>query len=678
MPMLNFWKLAVIAIVSSLLLQCTHIPPAPKESFERSISAVSDESGLAVNQIGSDWLEATPGNSKDFYDQIQRSIFWNKKNKLTPEQLQIASKRIARYASFVMYNYPSSVEKKKVADKFISRLFQSSTQFLLCRNLLDYNCIEQAPYIVPTSDFRIEDPSLKLGEVVKINDSLDENLEWYFNEQIFVPEEEYHAETSIAKILEDKIRGISDSKENSIFMALYGVDDVFKNSKTTGSLAGVYDALLEKVNSKTSVYGVFDIKGIQTDAPRPLIMTYVKPKNPNEQKNWILAPYSAPSDPPLPQTSPAAKLDKKEFFKLKAKMAAALIEKTNLDFQYNEGTQGLIQSMNENIKDESEARARLEWKNNGIMHNKFFIFKERDNWSVWTGTANISRTCMGTERNSNLSIYIKNNEIAKSYLDEFTEMFTFQDPTPENTELNPALIGPSEDKKFPYGKFHTAKRPNTKRLFYFEKDKSYARVYFSPTDDAEHRAIIPLLLSAKPGDKILISMFGGAGIEYARALQFAAARGVDVKVIVDSPTSCGAGAWAGRSGDATLLEKNPYRLHFAKTLKPIEVRKNDRSAKTFWKQNHQKVGLLLRKQKNGRHLPTDLIVGSQNWSSSGNDINDENLIAFTNTTQGLTIGSDFEKHFENFLWPKALVVGESGCVEPAEVKAELPPDEPID
>lgn len=662
MSKFHYAKIATVVVSCFFLLQCTHKATFTNTHLEpeRSITAVDATNSNATASTTKDaltpyWLDSVPGNSKDFYEQIKRSLFSNKKNKLTAEQIQIATRYISQYASFIMYNYPNSLEKKKVADKFINRLFQSSTQFILCRNLQDYACIESTPHIVPTSDFRIEDPSLKLGEMVRINDSLDKNLEWYLNEQIFLSEDEYQADIGVARILEDKIRNVSSTKDNSIFMALYGVDDIAQGGKGRGSLGGVYGALLDKINSKTPVYGVFDIKNTQTQAPRPLIMSYVKPKDESEQQNWILSPYQLRVTP---------------------------IEKTNIDFQYNGGTQGLIHAMNHNVQDNAEARARLEWKNNGIMHNKFFIFKEKNDWSVWTGTANISRTCLGTERNSNLSIFIKNNEIAKSYFDEFMEMFTFQDPTPENTDLNPPLIGSNKNKNFPYGKFHTAKRPNSKRLFYFEKDKSFVRVYFSPTDDAEHRAIIPLILSAKPGDKLLISMYGGAGIEYVRAMQFAAARGVDVKVLVDSPTSCSAGSWAGRSGDATLLEKNPYRTLFKNSIKPIEVRKNDKNVGMTWKQNHQKVGLLLRQQANGEYLPTDLIVGSQNWSNSGNDINDENLITFTNTDRGLKIGYDFEKHFETFLWPKSQLVAETGCAELSQAKTgtatDTVTDEPID
>lgn len=223
-----------------------------------------------------------------------------------------------------------------------------------------------------------------------------------------------------------------------------------------------------------------------------------------------------------------------------------------------------------------------------------------------------------------------------------------------------ALVVGRTTKNFPSGRFHQEKRPNTQRLFYFEKDKTTARLYFSPTDDAEHRAILPMIHSAKAGDRLLISMFGGAGIEYVRAFQWAAARGVQIQILLDAPTGCGPGSWAGKSGDATLLTENPY-MKWATQFQPIELRKNDKGPKQTWSQNHQKIGLLLRKDKN-QHQAEMLIFGSQNWSNNGNDNNDENLLVLSKKNESLKIGLDFQDHFENFLWPKSLKITEKeGC-----------------
>jgi phosphatidylserine/phosphatidylglycerophosphate/cardiolipin synthase-like enzyme len=51
-----------------------------------------------------------------------------------------------------------------------------------------------------------------------------------------------------------------------------------------------------------------------------------------------------------------------------------------------------------------------------------------------------------------------------------------------------------------------------------------------------------------------------------------------------------------------------------------------------------------------------MIVGSQNWSESGNDKNDENLLVFRNRSNGLRMAADYDDHFRNFLWPHAAKI----------------------
>lgn len=593
-----------------------------------------------------DWMTEFPTDGHEYIQQITHKIKSNKKNKLSTTDLTNFSARIAKYVGFIMYKYPNPDLKKAVADRLITRLFSSSVQFILCKNIEDFACLEKTPVIAPTSAHRIENPKLKLGEVVKINDELEKNMDYYFNDQIFSTEDQYKPENGIAKILENKIKSIGTDPENDgISMAIYGMDDISKANNETGSLQGIYSALIDRIDSGTPVNAVFDQIGANALAKKPVLFSYIKPKNLTE-KNWILSPLNIDSN--------ESALAPKASLKINAQQL------TNLNFQYNGGTQGLLQKLSENITDENESKGRIEWPNNGIMHNKFFIFKENNNLSVWTGTANITRTCLGTERNSNLSVLIHNNEVGKSYLTEFNEMFQFQDEQSVKPDNHPEFVGKNLSTYFPRGRFHTAKRPNTKRYFKFINDQTDLRLYFSPTDDAEHRALLPMLLSARRGDQIIISMFGAAGIEYARAIQWAAARGVDVKIIVDSPTACGNGSWAGLAGDGTLLEKNPYRDLF-NNMAQIEIRKNDKNTGEVWKQNHQKIGLLLRKKSDGHMNAEYFTFGSQNWSQSGNDTNDENLIILKRESAPLKIGVDFQNHFLNFLWPKSLDIPDTGC-----------------
>ena len=187
----------------------------------------------------------------------------------------------------------------------------------------------------------------------------------------------------------------------------------------------------------------------------------------------------------------------------------------------------------------------------------------------------------------------------------------------------------SSDEKNPAmtGHFHRNKYPVSNRFFKFN-DGTNVRVHFAPTDDAEHRVILPMLLSARAGDEIRISMFGGTGYEIVRAMQYAVAKGANVRIVFDSKLGHGLSSWI-RDRVLNVFMKNPYigRVGLPSGTLPgaISVRSST------WKgKNHYKVGSLSRKMPNGEMRAEQIIVGSQNWSSGGNDNNDENLISIQN------------------------------------------------
>ncbi len=618
-------KLLLLSLIF-FSIQCSHQPKN---------AGVQRQTAAQLASAHEDWLEQLPTDSRNEVDTniLKKVKAQTKTLKLGDVETVKITQRITKYLDFLTYKMSDrqSVEDKdKLRKKNLARLFTSSTQFILCPDILDFNCLERTPIVTPTTDSRVENPNDKLGEAVAAGESLD--IEYFFNQQIFTPESEYNHEIGVAKILENKIKADGVS---GIYMALYGVDDIEYNeaNKTIGSMAGIYNVLMDKIKSKVKVYGVFDQKGLRSGVEKPALFSYLNPQDPDKLDKWILSP-----------------VDPKNTLQ------------TNLDFQYNLGTQNLIKALAANAKTEEQAKGRLEYPNQGIMHNKFLVLKNKDQYGIWTGTANVTRTCMGTERNSNMSVYIKNKQIAKSYLQEFFEMYNFK--IDADTKGDPNFIG-SKDFHFPQGRFHSQKKPNTKRYFKFD-DGTEAKVYFSPTDDAEHRAILPLIHSARSGDILRISMFGAAGIEYVRAIQLAAARGVRVEIIVDSPTACGPGSWVGRVGDATLLEENPFD-----SMAKIQIRKNAKGPGNTWKQNHQKIGLLLRYNlETKEHLAEQITFGSQNWSNSGNDLNDENMIALRKTNSELPIAKSFNEHFTQFLWPKAKNVPPEGCSGPSDVDEE--------
>lgn len=658
------------------LLSCTqpslHQTNSQDEHSRRRI-AQDDVGFRAKSTEHFDWIDGLP-KTKDYVTYlpaIQKRLTQYLRLPVSDPRVLSKAERLAKYTSFILSgcDVPSNGEeisrctKEKIPVKFLRRLFRSSTQFVLCSDINDLSCLERFPEIPIRARYRVENPNLKLGEIKRLDTSLDQVIaqeDIFFTTQIFRPTNFVDPNQTMAARLQEKIEKDGNT---AIYAALYGMDDIYTSMK------GVYQALVKKIDFNVDVRAVFD-EEIRDDSNAqrranarlfPFIFTYVQPNV--DLAHWIMSPF-----PP-----------------------ASATDTTVMPFEYNGGTQAIIRLLAQkaaNKNDIENMKGRLEWPDNGIMHNKFFIFQNRNDFSVWTGTANVSSTCMGQERNSNMSVYIRNNDIAQAYLDEFNEMYNFafdydykappqnsvranmtedvSDDDEDELELVAEDTQPVKillDSRFPfqYGRFKSNKTPNTHRYFTLTEntatpdDDTDFRVYFSPTDDAEHRAILPMLLSARAGDIIRISMFGAAGLEYVRAMQLAASRGVKVEVILDHFTGFSRGSWvtSKEKSDTILSKENPFGTGI-----PIEVRKNLRDAQGIWKQNHQKVGLLLRKQPDGRYFAEHLILGSQNWSAKGNDVNDENLISIRNRSKNILIGEMFNKHFTDFLWPNAKLVNQ--------------------
>ena len=483
--------------------------------------------------------------------------------------------------------------------KAIQRLFIASTQFLDCQNLLDWECLEKSPSLKPKANFRTESKE-NLGAPIIAGNSLD--MDVFFTEA--------WDGSPRSGVVDHFTEKLEHDVGKSLSIAMYGIDDI------KGTMSGVYNAIVNhsKIASE-NVRAVIDVSGFEKGTVWNF--DYVTPdeKSPNFQ-NWMFG--NSQSGIGMHTT-----------------------------FQYD-GTPDFIHVMNDGIKTQEESRVRIEWPTSHIMHNKFAVLENHQGIkSVWTGTANISNHCMGAEANSNMSVYIRNDYIAKAYLDEFNLMFNF-DPS----LLVKSKLVKSSDEKNPAmtGRFHRNKYPVSNRFFKFN-DGTNVRVHFAPTDDAEHRVILPMLLSAKSGDEIRISMFGGTGYEIVRAMQFAVAKGANVRIVFDSKLGHGLSSWI-RDRVLNVFMKNPYigrvGLPSGSTPGSISVRSST------WKgKNHYKVGSLSRKLPNGEMRAEQIIVGSQNWSSGGNDNNDENLISIQNIRTDVPAAILFNNEFDNRLWVKS-------------------------
>ncbi len=480
--------------------------------------------------------------------------------------------------------------------KAIQRLLISSTQFLDCQNLVDWECLEKKPILNPIADFRI--PKVEnLGRPILAGEKLD--MEVYFTQAW-----DGSPSGEVAKHFAEKL---NSDVGKSLSLAMYGIDDI------NGSMKDIYESIKSHSQTlSTDVRAVIDVSGFEKGTA--WIFDYLQP---TQTDKWLFGP-------------------------------SKISEGMHTTFQYD-GTPSFIHLMNDGIKKPEESRVRIEWSTSHIMHNKFAVLENHEGIkSVWSGTANFSNHCMGTEANSNMSIYIKNDLISKAFLDEFNLMFNFDPSIPVKSKL---VVNADDNHPVQVGRFHRNKYPVSNRFFKFN-DGTNLRVHFAPTDDAEHRVILPMLLSAKAGDEIRISMFGGTGYEIVRAMQYAAAKGANIRIVFDSKLGHGLTSWI-RDRVLNVFMKNPYlgkvNLEKDQQVGSISVRLSS------WKgKNHYKVGSLNRRQLDGSMKAEQIIIGSQNWSSGGNDSNDENLISIQNLKFDVPAAVEFNREFDTRLWVKSL------------------------
>lgn len=482
--------------------------------------------------------------------------------------------------------------------KAIQRLFIASTQFLDCPSAMtDWECLEKDPSFAPTADFRIAKSDVTTS--VKAGSSLD--MDVFFTEGWDGSPRALVSDRFAEKINKDSTKGLS--------LAMYGIDDINE------SMSNVYQAIINRSKTKAPVRAVVDVMGFER-GESPWIFNYVN--QPQFGNEWLFGESQNPENP----------------------------DGMHMTFQYD-GTPSFIRELNDGIKSQDQSRVRLEWSTQRIMHNKFAVMENsQGKKSVWTGTANISKNCMGVEANANMSVYIRNDAIATAYLDQFNLMYEFD----KSIEVKSKQVkAASATDPSVVGRFHRTKYPVSKRLFTFD-DGTKVRVHFAPTDDAEHRVIIPMLLSAKKGDEIRIAMFGGTGYELVRAMQYAAAKGADVKIAFDRRLGHGLTSWI-RDSILNVNMENPYANKFENV--GVTPGKISYRVSTWTGKNHYKAGTLTRRLGNGKMRPEQIIVGSQNWSSGGNDFNDENLISIQNLNYGVKAAAMFNTEFDTRLWEKS-------------------------
>lgn len=191
-----------------------------------------------------------------------------------------------------------------------------------------------------------------------------------------------------------------------------------------------------------------------------------------------------------------------------------------------------------------------------------------DNRILITGSANLSHTDM-SGFNSNSMVVIDSPEIAKIYKNEFENMFN--------------------------GKFHNDKSSvQSKRV---NISGTTITVYFSPQDKSIQNAIIPLINNAK--SYIYIPTFVLTDKKVTTSIIEAKKRGVDVKIIIDA-----------------LNASVQHSKHKELRNGGIPVKTENYAGKM-----HSKSMIIDDKYT---------IIGSMNFSYSGENRNDENLMVIEN------------------------------------------------
>lgn len=222
-------------------------------------------------------------------------------------------------------------------------------------------------------------------------------------------------------------------------------------------------------------------------------------------------------------------------------------------------------------------------KDAALMHNKYFIF---DNKKVWTGSSNISSTDL-SGFNSNYTILLDSKQTAQKYKEDFEQMYN--------------------------GVFHKSKNKSNPEFIQINPE-TRIKPMFSPQDNIIFSEIIPLIKSAKK--YIYMPAFFITYKSMEEALTEAHLKGVEVKIISDATNA-----------------HTKYTIHKNLRKAGIKVKTENYAGKM-----HSKTIIVDDKYT---------IIGSMNFTRSGNSKNDENMLLIENSEIAKFMRSTFM-----YLWKK--------------------------
>lgn len=202
-----------------------------------------------------------------------------------------------------------------------------------------------------------------------------------------------------------------------------------------------------------------------------------------------------------------------------------------------------------------------------LMHNKFFIF---DGKTVFAGSANLSNTDL-SGFNANVFLKINSEPVATVFEQEFEQMYS--------------------------GLFHKKKNKILNKTNIHLANDNVVSVYFSPKDCIISTIIVPLINDAR--EYVYMPIFFLTDESVAQSLIDAKYRGVEVRVIIDA-----------------VAASNNYSKHKKLRAAKIPVKTEDWAGKM-----HQK-SLIIDDET--------VVIGSMNFSKSGDAQNDENCVVIKN------------------------------------------------
>ncbi len=205
-----------------------------------------------------------------------------------------------------------------------------------------------------------------------------------------------------------------------------------------------------------------------------------------------------------------------------------------------------------------------------LQHNKFLII---DGATVWTGSTNLTDT--GFSINMNNALVLKSEYVALAYQIEFDEMVS--------------------------GKFATAKEDNTPHKFQF--DNAFVEIYFSPSDEVESKIVD--VMSAAQTNMHFSMFFWTSDVLGDLAVSKYVTEGLRIEGVWDA-----VGARNAFSEDQKMCDAGiPLKIEIA----------GGKAHNKFAVFDHAGIN------------PT-VVTGSYNWTASGAESNDENIVIISGNT----------------------------------------------